>query len=182
MKAATVTHLLRSHLQNYHHVKHGFLLQKYLNLAAEYQGKQEVKRLPTELLARPSKSTATATSTQFDFEGKHEVKRLTGKPLERPSTSTATVTSTQSSTQTTTEASPSPSSSPSKSISSNVIEPSGSEDEEHYPAWQAFFAEPKPRNDRHRWLTLFYEHLTLPDCRRKKTKNRLQHAEHIRTH
>ena len=54
----TVTHLLRSHLQKFHRVKAGVSLEKYLNLAAEYKGKQEVDHLSTELLARSSTSTA----------------------------------------------------------------------------------------------------------------------------
>ena len=31
------------------------------------------------------------------------------------------------------------------------------------------------------WLGLFYKYLNTPDCRRKRDKNRLQHATHVRT-
>ena len=67
-------------------------------------------------------------------------------------------------------------------ISSNVIEPSDSEDEDHYPDWRAFYKEPNPRNVRHRWLVQFYDHLQKPDNGRKKNKSdsycrRLMHSK-----
>ena len=46
---------------------------------------------------------------------------------------------------------------------------------------EEYFTAAVPRNDRHQWLILFYEYLAYPDCGRKKNRNRLQHASHIRT-
>ena len=153
----TVTHLLRSHLQKYHRVKSGVSLEKYLNQAAEYKGKEEIDRLSTEL-ARPSTSTSTA----------HPTKEESPCPPPLPSNSSSTV------------ASPSPASPPLPASSPLPSEPSSCEEENHYSNRQAYYTEQHPRNDRHRWLVLFYQHLSLPDCGRKKNKNRLQHAEHVR--
>ena len=38
-----------------------------------------------------------------------------------------------------------------------------------------------PRNDCHKWLIGFSNYLHYPDCRRKKKRNRLQHAGNIKT-
>ena len=46
---------------------------------------------------------------------------------------------------------------------------------------EEYFTAAVPCNDRHQWLKLFYEYLAYPDCDRKKNRNRLQHASHIRT-
>ena len=46
---------------------------------------------------------------------------------------------------------------------------------------EEYFTAKVPHNDRHRWLILFYEYLAYPDCGRKKNRNRLQHASHIKT-
>ncbi len=44
-----------------------------------------------------------------------------------------------------------------------------------------YFTSKTPRNDRHKWLICFYDYLHYPDCRRKKNRNRLQHASHKKT-
>ena len=38
------------------------------------------------------------------------------------------------------------------------------EDESHYSDRKAFFNDPNPKSNRHRWLVLFYHHLNKPDC------------------
>ena len=38
-----------------------------------------------------------------------------------------------------------------------------------------------PKDKMQTWLGLFYKYLNTPDCRRKRDKNRLQHATHVRT-
>ncbi|CAH3020108.1 unnamed protein product, partial [Porites evermanni] len=38
-----------------------------------------------------------------------------------------------------------------------------------------------PKDKMQTWLGLFYKYLNTPDCGRKRDKNRLQHATHVRT-
>lgn len=66
---------------------------------------------------------------------------------------------------------------------SKAASSSSSEDEEDSSddSPSAFFSGEKPSNNRHWWLLPFYQYLPLPDCERKRSKNRLQHASHIRT-
>ena len=165
-----VTHLLRSHLSKFHNIKAGFLMERYLFMAREYKGKAEVKQMKKEMREgrrkhreQPTKPSVTITSSTLDEET---------APMEitaGPSTSQAE------------EPEPTPSPSPIL-IPADVPseEEDGEEDESHYPDRKAFFKDPNPRSNRHRWLVLFYHHLNKPDCGRKKQKNRLQHAEHVR--
>ena len=43
-----------------------------------------------------------------------------------------------------------------------------------------YFEDPNPRNDRQRWLAGFYRYLNTPDCGRKRSRNRKQHAAQVR--
>ncbi len=54
------------------------------------------------------------------------------------------------------------------------------EDEEEYGLQEEFFTTPNPKNNRHKWLVLFYRWLNTADAGRKKDRNRLQHACHIK--
>ena len=139
-------------------------------MAREYKGKAEVKQMKKEMREgkrkhreQPTKPSVTITSSTLDEET---------APMEitaGPSTSQAE------------EPEPTPSPSPIL-IPADVPseEEDGEEDESHYPDRKAFFKDPNPRSNRHRWLVLFYHHLNKPDCGRKKQKNQLQHAEHVR--
>ena len=147
-------------------------------MAREHKGKAEVKQMKKEMregkwkrreqptkpsVTQPTKPSVTITSSTLDEET---------APMEitaGPSTSQAE------------EPEPTPSPSPIL-IPADVPseEEDGEEDESHYPDRKAFFKDPNPRSNRHRWLVLFYHHLNKPDCGRKKQKNRLQHAEHVR--
>ena len=53
--------------------------------------------------------------------------------------------------------------------------------EVEYTHQEDYFTSESPTTDRHRWLIAFYNHLNLPDAGRKKARNRLQHAAHIKT-
>ena len=71
-------------------------------------------------------------------------------------------------------------------VKGSTLEQESNEDDleevfiEHEPQ-EEYFTATVPRSDRHQWLILFYEYLAYPDCGRKKNRNRLQHASHIRT-
>ena len=147
-------------------------------MAREHKGKAEVKQMKKETregkwkrreqptkpsVTQPTKPSVTITSSTLDEET---------APMEitaGPSTSQAEEP----------ELTPSPSP---ILIPADVPseEEDGEEDESHYPDQKEFFKDPNPRSNRHRWLVLFYHHLNKPDCGRKKQKNRLQHAEHVR--
>ena len=110
------------------------------------------------------------------YQGKDEVEDL--PPLtvkQEPAT-------TMSSTATETAASPVP-----KSEDSNPSYASEPEDEEYkdeeddeYALQEEFFKNPNPKTIRHKWLVLFYRWLNTADAGRKKNRNRLQHASHIK--
>lgn len=53
------------------------------------------------------------------------------------------------------------------------------EDEEDQPRYE-YFTDPKPQNNRHKWLVCFFEFLTRPSAGDKKQSIRLQHASQMR--
>ena len=55
------------------------------------------------------------------------------------------------------------------------------ESDEEFTHQKDYFTCTNPITKRHKWLTAFYQHLNLPDAGRKKDRNRLQHARHIKT-
>jgi len=67
---------------------------------------------------------------------------------------------------------------------STPLEENKEEDDDtgvEYTLQEDFFTSASPTTDRHRWLIAFYNHLNLPDAGRKKARNRLQHAAHVKT-
>lgn len=165
-----VTHLQRSYLSKFHNITAGFIMERDLFMAREYKGKAEVKQMKKEMREgkrkhreQPTKPSATITSSTLDKET---------APMEitsGPSTSQAE--------------DPEQPPSPSPILIPTDVpseEEDNEEDESHYPDWKGFFDDPNPKSNRHRWLVLFYHHLNRPDCRRKKQKNGLQHADNVR--
>ena len=121
--------------------------------------KKEMREGKRKRKEQPTKPSATITSSTLD-------KETTSMEITAgPSTSQAE------------DPEPTPSPSPIKNPTDATSE---EEDDEEYPYRKAFIDDPNPRSNRHRWLVLFYHHLNKPDCGRKKQKNRLQHAEHVR--
>ena len=126
-------------------------------------------------------TTATCTTTTATSSA-------TSTTTATPSLTTSTITATSPTITTSTSAasaspsvsstpkSPAPSQSPEHSQDRNTL----SKDEDSDTV-QEYFASEKPSNDRHWWLLEFFKYLNLPDCRRKKSKNQLQHASQVRT-
>ena len=151
------THRLKSHLTHYHRLRPGALLDGYLKVAKIYRGKKE-KRSLADLLHVSSDSEDDSSS-----------------PPARKVLATAT------STQPTTTLPPPPAIPLSTSDTETTA---GSDDDEEFMdrvLQEDFFTCPTPSSKRHQWLVTFHKFLNLPDAGRKKDRNRLQHASHIRT-
>ena len=54
------------------------------------------------------------------------------------------------------------------------------EDYEEDQLQEQYFTSASPKTTRHKWLVLFYRWLNTADAGRKKDRNRVQHASHIR--
>ena len=67
--------------------------------------------------------------------------------------------------------------------SQSPSDPEDNDDDEDYEEFQLqeeYFTSATPKNAHHKWLILFYKWLNTADAGRKKSRNRLQHASHIR--
>ena len=150
------THRLKSHLTHYHRLRPGALLDGYLKVAKVYRGKKEKRKL-ADLLH---------VSSESEDDSSPPARKVV-----------ATCTSTQ---PTTTLPSP-----PAVARTTSDSETSaGSDEDEEFQdrvLQEDFFTCPTPSSKRHQWLVAFHKFLNLPDAGRKKDRNRLQHASHIRT-
>lgn len=146
-----VTHLLRSHLTHKHRLKPGPLLENYLRMARSYKDKKEVDEVMRDI----------------------EQGRTSTRPPMHTVTSACI-------------SSPPP---PTVHSTDNTMEDMGTEErddeeEESYPEDQRtidYLTASNPKDKRKTWLRLFYNYLNTPDCGRKRDKNHLQHATHVRT-
>ena len=149
---------MRSHLTHKHQVKPGPLLENYLHIARTYKGKKEVDESMREIevartSTRPPKHTITFA-------------RISSPPQ-------PTVHPTDSAME-------------SQEIEKEDIgsEERDDEGEESCPDDERtidYLTASSPKDKRQTWLGLFYKYLNTPDCRRKRDKNRLQHATHVQT-
>ena len=80
--------------------------------------------------------------------------------------------------------SPLPSSSPTLPVNSDPFawrsDDSDSDASDPAESVSEYFKATSFKNERHRWMCLFYQQLNKPDLGRKKSRNRLQHASHVR--
>ena len=148
-----VTHLLRSHLTHKHRLKPGPLLQNYLGMARSYKGKKEVDEVMRD--------------------------------IEQAKTSTRPPTHTVTSACITSPPPPTVHSTDSSMVEEDIgTEEKDDEEEQSYPEDERtidYLTAANPKDKRQTWLRLFYNYLNTPDCGRKRDKNRLQHATHVRT-
>lgn len=153
-KCNKATHILRKHLQRDHKLKSGEVLENYLRIAKEYKGKLEQEEVQHMHLSRKRKRSQSDDSAS---EQSHAQKVLKGEEEAH--------------------------SDDDKECSSEQ-EYSGDDEEEDCSESEPqvdYFTSKTPRTDRHKWLVGFYSYLHYPDCGRKKNRNRLQHASHIKT-
>jgi len=146
------THILKKHLQRVHKLKNGQVLENYLRNAREYKGKLE----------------------QEEVLHYRNVKRKRSVLIEDPVSEPAAKTSKGD-----------------EEILDDYLEGYTTEQEDsgddkdeacrERESLLEYFTAKNPRNDRHNWLIGFYNYLHYPDCGRKKNRNRLQHASHIKT-
>ena len=158
-----VTHLMRSHLTHKHRLKPGPLLENYLRVARSYKGKKEVDEIMKEIeLARTSTRPPTHTITSASATSSTCIS----------SPPPPTVHSTDSAME-------------SQEIEEEDIGTEERDDEEESCADDErtidYLTASSPKDKRQTWLGLFYKYLNTPDCGRKRDKNRLQHATHVRT-
>ena len=158
----TVTHLLRSHLTDTPHIKSSALLEHYLHVVRSYRGQKEVEDMMQSIeLARRSSQPAKHTFATS------ELKRTASSAKPPPST---TVTCTSSTLESLTA-------STSRDISTEDIEGESSEekgDKEDKCLVEDertidYLIVANPRDNRQKWLCLFYTYLNTPSCGRKKT-------------
>ena len=190
----TVTAYLRSHLTHYHRVKGSTQLDQYVKLAYCYQGSEEVEKIKATKtrvtskeetpLPLPSTSPLSAISTKVTPPPST---RVTPPPSTRvrplPSTRVTPPPSTRVTPPSSTEVTPSPlpSSSPTLPVNSDPFA-FHSDDSDFDPeeSVSEYFKAKSFKNERHRWMCLFYQELNKPDLGRKTSRNRLQHASHVR--
>ena len=180
-----VTAYMRSHLTHKHRLKAGVVLEKYLSVAKKYKGRSELKKVAQKISSRasPSEDDEDKAPTRkrrcvIISIGSPSPKSTSPPPSTcrhpRSTTSTSTCYSTMLSAPTTPQAAP-----PLPCMSFNKAASSlSSEDDEDSgdDGPSAFFSVEKPSNNRHWWLLAFYQYLALPDCGRKKSRNRMQNA------
>ena len=147
------THLLRNHLQREHRLKNGEVLENHLRAAREYKGKLEQEEVHHFYAIQKRKRSA------LDDDSLLEPARKNLKEDETfPDDGDEEYDSEQEET-----------------------EEDGNEENSESQLQVEYFTSKAPGSDRHRWLVAFYEYLNYPDCGRKKSTNRLQHASHIKT-
>lgn len=154
----TVTAYLRSHLIHYHRVKGGTQLNQHVNMARRYKGTEEVDKV---------KAITTRVTS----------KEETPPP---PSTKVCPATSTRVTTPPSTEVASSPLLISSPMLADPFASQSDGSDFDPNESVSEYFKATNYRNERHRWLCLFFEELNKPDMGRKKSRNRVQHASHVR--
>ena len=189
-----VTHHMRSHLMHYHRMKKGATLEAHLRVAREYKGKTEREGLQT--LISVSSDEEDFPPLDIAISPAMQSTATSSTPRTSASRRSFTYISTSTSTSTSTAITPSPTAmtGPSSSTSTTSLLPPTTldststtdkpdDDVEYEPTMlqEEFFNCPNPKTDRHKWLVAFHNHLSLPDAGRKKDRNRLQHASHIRT-
>ena len=153
-----VTHLMRSHITRKHRLKPGPLLENYLRVVRSYKGKKIMKEIE---LARTSTRPPTHTITSASA--------TTSACISSPSP--PTVHSTDSAME-------------SQDIEEDITTEERDDEEESCPDDERMIDYPtasSPKDKMQTWLGLFYKYLNTPDCGRKRDKNRLQHATHVRT-
>ena len=161
-RCQVVTHLLRSHLQHKHRVKTGTLLDQYVRVAKDYRGKVEAEHIQSLLhVERESvrRSTCTVT-TSCD-----SLSQCPSTPAEAEDCAAST--------------SAEPAAEAEAELSDSKAD--SEESDEEFAHQKDYFTCTNPITKRHKWLTAFYQHLNLPDAGRKKDRNQLQHACHIKT-
>ena len=158
----TVTHLLRSHLTDTPHIKSSALLEHYLHVVRSYRGQKEVEDMMQSIeLARRSSQPAKHMSATS------ELKRTASSAKPPPSTTVTCTSSTLESLIAST----------SQDISTEDIEGESSEekgDKEDKSLVEDertidYLIVANPRDNRQKWLCLFYTYLNTPSCGRKKT-------------
>lgn len=145
------THILRKHLQRVHKLKNGQVLENYLRNAREYRGKLEQEEV---LHYRNEKRKRSVLIEDPVSEPAAKISKGDEEILDDDLEGYTTE------------------------------EDSGDDKDEDYSERESlleYFTAKNPRNDRHNWLIGFYNYLHYPDCGRKKNRNRLQHASHIKT-
>ena len=156
---------LRSHLQYVHKMKKGAKLDMHVKVARNYKGKKEMR----EIIIYGSSDSDEQSICSASAEAHVDPSPV---PSERSCTS---------------DRMPNP-----NSISSppNMPEEQGDEnsnsDSDEDPNYddllqEEFFTTKHPKTNRHKWLVALYQYLNLPDAGRKKNRNRLQHASHVRS-
>lgn len=162
---------------HYHRMKKGATLQAHLRVAREYKGKTEREGLQTFISLSSDEEDFPALDKAIAISTAVQSTATSSTP--RTSASRRSFTSTSTSTGVT--PSPTAMTGPSSSSSTTSLLPPTTLDSEPTMLQEEFFNCPNPKTDRHKWLVAFHNHLSLPDAGRKKNRNRLQHASHIRT-
>ena len=177
-----VTPYLRSHLTHCHRLKSGTLLENYLKVAREYEGRQEVDKMKREICQGKASTTSTATQTSSSTTP------IPGSFTDATVTSYATPSDPSAPVlKLAVTATPAPSvsylqqSERSDEASDNDDDDVNVDNDEDYPdPHREYFNATLPKNNRHKWLLAFYSYLNKADCGRKKGRNRLQHASQVR--
>ena len=146
-----VTCHMRKHLANKHRVKAGGYLESLLKVARLYQGKYEVDDLSNPKCKKEPERSVSSAVPMVSLENNGEESGREGQDL---------------------------------ALEENSSYSEDDDNDEDFPGFQLqedFFTNPSPKTNREKWLILFFKWLNTADAGRKKNRNRLQHASHIRT-